>query len=405
MPSQLAWVDFAEEDRQRMLDVVSLFREQGTVDELGIGRIRDAFADHLFPGTSTIQTRARYMLLVPWIYLELEGRKTPSSQISTKARNWEVALINVLDASGDKGVIGRVAHKHLQRLPSSVYWNGLRSWGIRLFPGAQAEYHRYLDRYYRLRASRQQDDGHEPIGGPAPFNWDPGLPLQPDDLWESCGMSLPRHEAQYLHDKILLRQKDSFLAYLIDTPTLAGYVALPWQHPLTFSLPERLQGDLQHARNFSEAMHGAALLYNLLMARERAEDEWIRGYEEWFAEWAEAITSRFRELTDWYAHLNQFWQLPVFAYSNIPLPTRSFVNHWLDILFRASTPEELESNRDAANLIRSRELKLKGNRARLSNPSALKRWGGRSGDQQLDFRWSNASVIVDDIVTGLRKGE
>ena len=58
-----------------MLDVVNIFREQGTVDELGVGRIRDALADHLFPGTSTIQTRARYMLFVPWIYQALEARK------------------------------------------------------------------------------------------------------------------------------------------------------------------------------------------------------------------------------------------------------------------------------------------------------------------------------------------
>lgn len=58
MASHFAWVDFSEEDRQRVLDVVRLFREQDTRDEIGIGIIRDAFADFFFPGTSTIQTRA-----------------------------------------------------------------------------------------------------------------------------------------------------------------------------------------------------------------------------------------------------------------------------------------------------------------------------------------------------------
>ena len=43
-----------------------------TRDELGIGSVRDAFADMLFPGTSTIMTRARYFLLVPWTYQRLE---------------------------------------------------------------------------------------------------------------------------------------------------------------------------------------------------------------------------------------------------------------------------------------------------------------------------------------------
>ena len=32
-----------------MLEVVDLFKEEGTVDELGIGSIRDALADSLFP--------------------------------------------------------------------------------------------------------------------------------------------------------------------------------------------------------------------------------------------------------------------------------------------------------------------------------------------------------------------
>jgi hypothetical protein len=65
MPSSFSWLDYSEQHRRQMLDVIDLFREQETRDELGIGTVRDAFADALFPGTSTIQTRARYFLFVP----------------------------------------------------------------------------------------------------------------------------------------------------------------------------------------------------------------------------------------------------------------------------------------------------------------------------------------------------
>ena len=66
-----------------MLDVVDLFREKGTVDELGLGPIRDAFADRLFPGTSTLQSRTRYWLLIPWLYLQLEAeRRVPPTRTS-----------------------------------------------------------------------------------------------------------------------------------------------------------------------------------------------------------------------------------------------------------------------------------------------------------------------------------
>ena len=51
---QLGWIDFSKEDRQKALDVINLLSEQGAVDELGIGIVRDAFANYFFPGTSTI---------------------------------------------------------------------------------------------------------------------------------------------------------------------------------------------------------------------------------------------------------------------------------------------------------------------------------------------------------------
>ena len=96
MASTFAWVDFAEEDRRKMLDVIHLFRERDTRDELGIGTIRDSFSDYFFPGTSTIQTKARYMLFIPWIYIDLEKKKVPSSTIAEKARAKEIRLIFAL---------------------------------------------------------------------------------------------------------------------------------------------------------------------------------------------------------------------------------------------------------------------------------------------------------------------
>jgi len=55
----LTWLDYSEQERRQAMEVIDLFREEETRDELGLGTIRDAFADLLFPGTSTIQTRAR----------------------------------------------------------------------------------------------------------------------------------------------------------------------------------------------------------------------------------------------------------------------------------------------------------------------------------------------------------
>src|SRR5690554_6009179 len=182
MASNFAWVDFSEEDRQKMLDVVRLFKEQDTRDEIGIGTIRDAYADFFFPGTSTIQTRARYMLFIPWMYQELEQKRIPSAEITTRARREEIRLIyRLLESENVQGVIGQDAKRHLQRLPSNIYWSGLGAWGIRLFSGSQDEYHRYLDRYYKYRQLLEYQYREKAEPEMTKENWDPGLPKPPKD--------------------------------------------------------------------------------------------------------------------------------------------------------------------------------------------------------------------------------
>jgi hypothetical protein len=121
MSSMFTWVDFAEDDRRKMADVIALFAEKDTRDELGLGGVRDTFADLLFPATSTIQTRARYFLFIPWIYQELQRRRTLPADIQRHARRDEIRLIHALENGGETdGIIGTLAQDKLARLPSSI---------------------------------------------------------------------------------------------------------------------------------------------------------------------------------------------------------------------------------------------------------------------------------------------
>ena len=79
---QIGWVDFSKEDREKVLDVMNLLQEQGAVDEIGIGLIRDAFSNYFFPGTSTVQTRAKYFLIVPYVLQEAISGKYGSQVAS-----------------------------------------------------------------------------------------------------------------------------------------------------------------------------------------------------------------------------------------------------------------------------------------------------------------------------------
>ena len=86
VPSSLTWIDHDAAARERSLRILALFQEKESRDELGLGGVRDAFADLLFPGTSTIQTRLRYMLFVPWIYKWLRGPEGPVGRVRPAGR-------------------------------------------------------------------------------------------------------------------------------------------------------------------------------------------------------------------------------------------------------------------------------------------------------------------------------
>ena len=66
--SSLSWLDLTADDRDKVRRVLDLFDELGTVDELGVGNLRDTISNALFPGTVVLHTRLRYVLFIPWIY-------------------------------------------------------------------------------------------------------------------------------------------------------------------------------------------------------------------------------------------------------------------------------------------------------------------------------------------------
>ena len=114
MPSLIAWLDASAEEQRRMRDVIRLFSDRESRDELGIGQLRDGISDALFPGTSTLLTRARYLLFVPWIYQQAARSSAPVA----KADRLERELIEPLKRSVDNaGLLGTQAGITLKTLP------------------------------------------------------------------------------------------------------------------------------------------------------------------------------------------------------------------------------------------------------------------------------------------------
>ena len=411
MASALTWLDYSERDRRRALDVIDLFRETGTVDELGLASVRDSFSDLFFPGTSTIQTRACYFLLVPWTFLRLERLRVTSSKAEARARQEELRLNSRLLARDDtRGVFGSQAGMTLKRLPSEVYWGGLGSWGIRTFPGHMWAYFRSLDGFYR-RGDRFQSTPHDPEGRSAPpANWHPHLPAPPSGFQNgNVSVVLRRQDAEYLRDRIQARHPDSLLAVLAGRADPADLDAnQPWQLSRLSEVSPVLREQLRDAEMFAVCMQGAALLYNLMLAELQKHEGRRDTYRGELQAWAGDFEALGSDLPGW--KLDGVWRVVRAQGRSVGYPTRTFVETWIATLQQGGSEAVVRDNARVRALVRDRETQLKRGRARLASPRHLELWGGRSGTGRLNYRWgespmSGTRMVLRDIFDGLKRSE
>ncbi|WP_139107846.1 DUF6361 family protein [Oerskovia enterophila] len=402
MTSSFGWLDTDNAERRRMLEVIDLFKEQGTVDELGIGPIRDTFSDALFPGTSTLLTRLRYALFVPWL---VERAMTGASSADEAARRLRVEEVRLIEALVDgyrdqqdgrgQGVLGQTARAKLKRMPSEVYWGPLGRWQLRTWDTSVSG---HLRRGSALRgASRGRTETDDP--GARDGRLDTGFDLgglePPHDLLRSTTFDLRPEEATILLERLRTTTAGSLLGWLLehgDTIDLdagsAGEFSLA-------SAPADLRRVVDHATRFSLTIHGASLLYNLLVAEAASLPDLVDHYRERLDEWRGEVIST-RTLEGW--DRGELWHVLAERNGKIPSPTRTFVDAWLDAVLDS---DQVEDSSRARELVAHRERRLKGGRSRLVNRSARESWKGESGTGLLDYRWGVTRRLLDDLFSAL----
>ncbi|TPW95957.1 hypothetical protein FJ656_34255, partial [Schumannella luteola] len=241
-----------------MRDIIRLFADRESRDELGLGQLRDGIADLLFPGTSTLLTRARYLLFVPWVY-QLAAR---SSDPVSRADRLERELISTIKGTDDyAGLLGMQAGVALKTLPSSIYWSMLRHYGVLGAPTLSREDALRMD---GMRLAVEDDAPNARFAA-----WSHSLPTAPDGFPGTAegGFALRREEAAWLRDRILDAAPGTYFAHLTSVAPQADSPT-PWSDPAARELEPELSRLLAHARSFSAVMHGAQLIYNLMIAEQ-----------------------------------------------------------------------------------------------------------------------------------------
>jgi hypothetical protein len=372
---------------------VHFFTERESRDELGLGQVRDAVSDGLFPGTSTLLTRARYLLFVPWCFQLAAGRPDPASA----ADKLERRLIDELRDSEDfAGLLGLQRGAALKTLPSVVYWTTLRAYGI-VRDGIASR-----DEVLSWHGDDGVgDDDTAMTGSP----WSSTLPPIPDGFPAHLtrGFRVTRDEAGWLRDRILERAPHTLMSHLIEHRPDAASGA-PWFDEASLRATGEPAILLDQARAFSTTMHGAALLYNLLLAEEYeaagfttvtgAVDEYLAALLRWEEE-AHAVGVgewRVEELWNWMAGAPR---------GRVAPRTQRFVEEWARLV-RSSGLRGIADDPQARTFIRERERAHKGpGQARLGNPKRLALWQGSAGAGALVFRWPQVRRILLDIHEGL----
>ncbi|WP_353141979.1 DUF6361 family protein [Acinetobacter pragensis] len=415
LKSSLSWIDNNKEARERVLGLLSQFNEKESRDELGIGSIRDRISDLLFPGTSTIQTRLRYFLFVPWLYQEAQTKNLNNKESLEYIDQLERKLIVALMQSDDlDGVFGKSSGIALKRLPSSVYWFGLEKWGFKHKACSQADYFIYAKEVETKRAQlgkeiaylqKRNDDFTEfQIEKNKLSLWHVSLPKPPADFPNSAHLKITNEEALFIKEQLREYCHESLFTYLALNSTYASSedIDAPWDHPLFDDFDSATQHLLKHAEFFSRMIHGAYLLYNLLLAEQSlspSNEDYEGKLGQWYQDLLERASNKFYCLDSW--SFNDFWetiekrQVSYVEPVMINTLTKKFIEMWFEIL-KLKDPNFYRSEK-VRKLIREREKRLKGARSRFTNKKALAQWGGASGTNKLRYRWLTAKQFLKDL--------
>lgn len=392
---QFGWIDFSKEQRNKVMSVINLLTEPGAVDELGIGLVRDGFANIFFPGTSTLQTRAKYFLLTPYLLNEVERQKGLTPEKFIKQLNTEeLNMIDTLKAKGEKGIIGETSGRKLKRKPSDIYWSGIRSFGI--FTGGKISLYEYAriachlkDKKHDVLALGNQNDKQDDVECDDQdaycSEFAGGFWRLPNILtgWKSnLDINLTFDEATFLKNRIYMSFPDTMMGEVL----YKKLKSFSWVESFDeieaiieeFSVP--IQRDYMLARVFSDFIFGAQLRYNVILSK--GQDQKIN--EAWSL---------------WYSDLDKYSKLDLdeILIFRLQITNRNLIKFLKDCqnAMKSNDIEKLDE------VIILRERRLKGDkRAKLYNATDFD-YQGWVGIGKLQYRLRNGQNLITDVLEGL----
>jgi len=406
--ARIGWIDFSTNDRNKVTRLLHLLQPEGQLDELGIGRIRDGLSDELFPGISTIQTRAKYFFIISYIIRDyyrasLHWKEMPSAKTFLNENEHKVKnkLKDMYGGQSGTGIIGITlpAGKMIVRQPSEIYWVGLQTFnfidtqGLSLSPFLRRMQSQASSNLVLWNGETQDDDDYDAgIGAADPVK----IPVC-NGWYDSLSIALTPEESSFFTSAI--RQspepqlKRSLLRKLFDDPALLQVFVKAGNFPefvrkaASVSAPSHT---VILAHDFSQVIEGAHLLYNHMLQERFYPDQHKGAFLVQFKEWYAMLPQEMLDYSSFSAAKLSQWAGP----------SALFVNRWWQELQSAGALTDAKLAR-LQTLVRQQEIAAKGKKSRLHGSLQSNfdlKINKRIGLKRLEFRFHNIKRIIDDII-------
>lgn len=395
---QLGWIDFSKTERNKIMNVLDLLSEKGTLDELGISPIRDGFSNLFFPGTSTIQTRAKYFFAVPYALIQLEKSSETNPNRILKSldvieRDCGEILLN--QNTAESGIIGKRSLKSgrwVKRTPADIYWSGLKKYGI--FTDSKLSLSEYVRISCQMKRKKsdyiktgnrndnaQENECDDKNAGDLYKKQFWKMPLYKEKWLDDFCITLTKEESAFLREQIISSCKGSMLGFILgnDIKEFVDCESFLDLGGIIEKFPGNMQEDYMLAAAFSDFIYAIRTVYNVIVSDEKNE-------------WANYQLKQQREDFSLIADIDIDYIFEKLQIFNNPL-LRKFLKQAQQCMF----DDDIEGLK---NRITSREAQLKGTgRAKTMHPGEFdpNEWYGGG---QLDYRFYNAKTIVKDIMEG-----
>ena len=427
MTSKIGWIDFSPLHRERVKRFIELMEEDGVQDELGVGTIRDAMSNKLFPGFSTLHTRAKYFFITPYILLDRERKQRKSesgkdyfNRVEIETNNTIIKFYESCKERKEESYFGKFKKDGvLKRQPSEIYWNGITTLRLVNYDGTLDQLLR--DKHSTIEELLSCNQGDDTVKEQGENNKPRVVDAGSADGWieniTEKGLTLTSVEAQILRDRLIKHTPNSLPTELLTNDEVwEVYKAAAYKDKVNEQITnalinfvekayklvedEELRTNLITAHDLSLFLYGPHIAYNLRLAEQvKAAESVIQELRDMGIVWLETLEQR---MIDY----KRFNISNCMQDVNVKPTTRLFLKEvqqlvtqqekWQDI--EPELCDLVEKQEERNKKTKSRFFKLKNNRVVDENEKGA--WVGLG---LINYRYTAALAVMKDVQEVLGK--